>query len=328
MLERAAKSFELEFRDGKEWRPIPLWARFFISLGAALSATHSPTRRIVAALSVPTPSFGAAFIALGRVLSEPISEPAKSAFDDHFDMLAALPKQTPLIYFNGEALYNGPLLGTVKHSGDDFVRMAIRGGACMIPKGRCLLVEVQPESQTCKPVQHAVRLRNPKPFVGRFFSLAEHYRILCSTEKSVIIIGEKNRLRNELVHNQFAIPDGPDHVEGVLQDLIRIAKFSSGGIGCRGDVYARSRGHAIQNGGSGTDSSLIILDGAVSHFRWAHEYLHCDSVSILSRTESEYGTAIDSANARYLTRLDDCSLPGLIGPPAGIELMVHFEARQ
>jgi hypothetical protein len=191
----------------------------------------------------------------------------------------------------------------------------------MIPKARCLLVEVQPESQTGKPV----RLRNPKPFEGRFFSMVEHYRILCSTKKSVIIIGEKNRLRNELVRNQFAVPDGIDRIEGALQDLIRIAKFSSGGIGCRADVYSRSRGHAIQNGGSGTESSLMVLDGAVSHFRWAHQYLHCDSVSILSRTESEYGNAIDSANARYLTRLDDCSLPGLTGPPPGIELMVHLE---
>jgi hypothetical protein len=126
MVERVAKSFELLFRDGREWRPIPLWARFFISLGAVLSAAHSPRRRIVAALSVPTPSFAAALIALGRILSEPISEPAKSAVDDHFDKLVALPKQTPLIYFNGEALYNGPLLGTVKHSDDAFIRMPRR----------------------------------------------------------------------------------------------------------------------------------------------------------------------------------------------------------
>jgi hypothetical protein len=329
MVERVAKSFELHFRDGRQWAPIPAWAKFFISLGAALSASYSPKRRIVAALSVPTPSFAAAFIALGRILSEPISEPEKSAVDAHFDKLAALTPKTPLIYFNGEALYNGPFLGTEKLSGGDFIRMVIRGGVvCMIPKGRCLLVEVQPESQTGNPAGQTVRLRNPKPFVGRFFSLVEHYRILCSTKRSVIIIGEKNRLRSELVQNQFAIPEGPDHVEGVLQDLIRIAKFSSGGIGCRADVYARSRGHAIQNGGSGAGSSLLVLDGAVSHFRWAHEYLHSDSVSILSRTESEYGNAIDSANARYLTRLDDCSLLGLIGPPAGVELMVHLEDRQ
>jgi|SRR6516162_795889 hypothetical protein len=97
MFERVAKTLELNSWDGKQWKPIPLWARFFISLGAALSAAHSPKHRIVAALSVPTPSFAAAFIALGRVVSEPISEPAKNAVDAHFDKLAAQPKQTPLI---------------------------------------------------------------------------------------------------------------------------------------------------------------------------------------------------------------------------------------
>jgi len=305
-----------------------MWARFFISLGAALSAARSPNRRIVAALSVPTPSFAAAFIALGRVLSEPISEPAKSALDDHFDRIAALPPlRTPLIYFNGEALYNGPLLGTFRQSGEDFVRMAIRKGTCMIPKRHCLLVEVQPEIEEGRPVR-AARLRNPKPFVGQFFSLVEHYRILCSTTKSVIVVGEKNRLRDELVQTPFAVSNGTGWLEGVLQDLVRIAKFSSGGVGCRADVYARSRGQAIQNGGSGTDGSLIVLDGTVSYFRWAEEYSHFDTVALFSRTEPEYGTAIDSANARYLTRLEDFSLPGLISPPSGIELMLHQEIRQ
>ncbi len=326
MVERLAKSFELQFLDGREWKPIPVWARFFISLGAALSAAHSPKRRIVGALSVPTPSFAAAFIALGRVLSEPISEPARSAVEAHFGAIAALPaRQTSLIYFDGRALYNGPLLGTSKRCGDDFVLMGIPRGTQWIRKHDCLFVEVQPESRTGKPVHHVGRLMRPRPFVRQFFSLVEHYRIRCSTTKSVIVIGEKNRLRNELVQTPFAVPSGTGHVEGVLQDLIRVAKFSSGGVGCRADVYARSRSHAVQSGRAEAESSLIILDGAVSHFRWVHEYSHCDSVSILCRTESEYGTALDSANARYLTRLDDCSLPGLISPPSGIELMVHVQ---
>ena len=328
MAERIAASFELQFREGGQWKPIPHWARFFISLGAALSAAHSPERQIVAALSVPTPSFASAFIALGLILREPISEPAKSAIDDHFGKLAVLPRQTPLVYFNGEALYDGPLLGTLKRSDGDFVRMAIHKGTCMIPKRRCLLVEVQPENQTGKPFCHVGRLRNPKPFVGHFFSLLEHYRILCSTTKSVIIIGEKNRLRNELVQTLFAVPNGTDCVEGVLQDLIRIAKFSSGGVGSRADVYARSRKGKIQNCDSGAKSPLIVLDGAASYLRWVHEHPHSDTVTILSRTESEYGTGIDSVNARYLRRVDDFPLPGLSSPPIGIDLMVHLETRQ
>lgn len=328
LVQRIASAFKLLFKEGGEWKPIPLWSKFFVSFGAALSANRTPEHRIVATLSVPTPSFAAAFIALGRILSEPISEPAKSAIDMHFDELATLPRQTPLIYFNGEALYHGLFLGTSKCSDVDFVRMSVHGGTCMIPKHRCMLVEVQPEGQSGKRVYHVGRLRNPKPFVGCFFSLVEHYRILCSTTKSVVIIGEKNRLRNELVQTPFAVLNGTAYVDGVLQDLIRIAKFSAGGVGCRADVFARSRGHANQNGGSLTDDSLVVLDGAVSYLRWAHEYSPAHTVAILSRTESEYGAAVDSANARYLMRGDDCSLPGLVSPPTGIELMLHLETRQ
>src|SRR5713101_526323 len=112
----------------------------------------------------------------------------------HFGTLAGLPpQQTSLIYFDGKALYNGPLLGTLKHCGDDFVLMGIPRGTRWIRKHDCLFVEVQPESQTGKPVRHVGRLMRPKPFVSQFFSLVEHYRIRCSTTKSVIVIGEKNR---------------------------------------------------------------------------------------------------------------------------------------
>src|SRR5262245_42514557 len=146
MVERLTKSFELRFLDGRDWIPLPNWARFFVSLGAALATAHSAERRIVAAISVPTSSFAAAFITLGRILSEPVFEPAKNAVEAHFNQLAALPSKTPLVYFNGEALYNGLLLGTSKRFGEDFVQMAIGGVTCMVPKYRCLFVDFQPQS--------------------------------------------------------------------------------------------------------------------------------------------------------------------------------------
>jgi hypothetical protein len=106
----------------------------------------------------------------------------------------------------------------------------------MVPKARCLFVELQPESEDGSAlVTRKGRLRNPKPFVSQFFSLAEHYRVLCSTTKAVLIVGEKNRLRTEL-QSPFQIPNGSGAYEGTLQDLVRVAKFSAGGIGCRADV--------------------------------------------------------------------------------------------
>jgi hypothetical protein len=328
MIQRAARAFELRFKERSKWHPIPAWAKYLISIGSSLTTARSPECRIVATISVPTSSFAAAFISLGRILNEPIAEPAASAVDSHFEMLSALPNHTPLIYFNGEALFNGPFLGTLQQGGQSFIRMAIKSGTCMIPKNRCLLVEIQPESSNGRPNGQGARLRNPKPFVAPFFTLAEHYRILCSTKRSVIIVGEQNRLREELVQVPFAIPIGTGHAEGVLQDLIRVGKFSSGGIGCRAGVYARSREHVVKNDAAPSDRELIVLDGAVSHFRWVHQYSNRDTISILSKTEPEYGNAMDSANNRYLNRLDDLSLPGLCAPPAGVDLMLHTEARE
>jgi hypothetical protein len=171
------------------------------------------------------------------------------------------------------------------------------------------------------------RLRNPKPFVSQFFSLAEHYRVLCSTTKSVLIVGEKNRLRTEL-QSPFQIPNGSKAYEGTLQDVIRVAKFSAGGIGCRADVLARSRGHLGPASLAAASKALVVLDGAASVIKWAHHFPGSDSVSILSRTDADFGTAMDLANTRYLNRLDDCILPGVGVPPAGVEIMAHVERRQ
>lgn len=328
MLERTFRTFELCYKERSKWYPIPDWAKYFISIGANLASAYSPDRRIVATISAPTSSFAAALVSLGRILNEPIAEPEASAIDEHFESLSALPKLTPLIYFNGEALYNGPFLGLIERSGEKFIRMAIKKGTCMIPKNRCLLVEVQPEPSSGKPTGQGVRLRNPKPFVAPFFSLAEHYRILCNTKRSVIIVGELNRLREELLQVPFSMPMGTGYAEGVLQDLIRVGKFSTGGIGSRASVYARSRDRKGNADNSGPNGELVVLDGAVSHFRWAHECANRDIITILSKTEPEYAAAMDAANSRYLTRLDDVTLPQLGMPPAGVDFMVHSEARQ
>lgn len=327
-VERVATALDLLFHDGSEWKPLPSWAEFYISLGASMSAARvGAPKRIVAILSVPTPSFAAAFISLGRVLSEGIEEPSRDAIEVHFERLKSLPINTPLIYFDGEALYAGPFLGVFKYYDDELIRIAIRKGTCMVPKRRSLLVEMPPANGIQGTLRDGARLRNPKPFVSKFFSLAEHYRILCNTTRSVIVVGEKNRLRDELVSTPFALRNGAgDLVEGALQDLIRVGKFSSGGIGCRADVHPRSRSHAIPNG-TAPGRPLVVLDGAISYFRHAGGYAHHDTITILSRTDSEYDTAVDTANGRYLTRLGDYSLPGLFPQPAGIDLMLHLENR-
>jgi len=328
MQQRIAKTDQFHFRDGEKWSPLPHWAHFFISLGASLWSVRSPTHRVVAALSVPTPSYAAAFVSLGRVLSEPIVEPERSALDNHFETLLALPAQTPLIYFNGEALYHGPFLGAYTHDHSTMIRMGIRGGSCMVPKERCLLVEIQPESEKGRSTSAGGRLRNPKPFVSHFFELVEHYRVLCSTSKAVVIIGEQNRLRNEIVESPLAVINGEGYIEGTLQDLVRIGKFANGAIGCRAEVHARSRDHAVQLDGRPERSPLVVLDGASAYLRWAHQFPSADILGILAATDSEYDLALDAANSQYLARDCECSLPNLKSSVPGIELMAHTEVRR
>lgn len=327
VIARVAKSFDLSFEDGEQWTKLPEWAKYLIHLGSSVAQAQVAERCIIVAISLPTSSYAAAFIALGRVLTEQIQEPTKSALDDHFQQLTSLNYGTPLVYFNGEALYRGPFLGVVRCSGQDCIGVSIKGGKCFVPKSRCLLVEPQPQSDDGLPLTTATgRLRNPKPFVSQFYTLAEHYRVLCNTRKSVLIVGEKNRLRTEL-QSPFQLPNGSQPYEGTLQDLIRVAKFSAGGVGCRSDVLPHSRSSVFSASRTAASGTLVVLDGAVSMLKWAHRFPGNDSVCILSRTEAEFATAIDTANERYVNRLDDCFLPGLGAPPPGVEIMAHIERR-
>ena len=300
MIARVARSYELQFQAGRKWSKLPQWAKFLVQLGSSVAQAQVADRKVVVAISVPTSSYAAAFVALGRLLSEQIQEPEKSALDAHFQHLASLKHGTQLVYFNGEALYRGSFLGIVRCHDEDCILINIKGGKCFVPKPRCLLVELQPESEDgSPPVTSKGRLRNPKPFVSQFFSLAEHYRVLCTTSKSVLIVGEKNRLRTEL-QSPFQIPNGSKPYEGTLQDLVRVAKFSAGGVGCRADVLARSRGHAGPASLAAASKAFVVLDGAVSVIKWVHQFPASDSVCILCRTEAEFGTAMDLANTRYL----------------------------
>ena len=327
MLPRTVKTFDLRYKQRSKWHPIPNWAKYLISLGAGLATARSAKSRIVATISVPTSSFAAAFISLGRILDEPVAEPAASAVEGHFGMLSALPQHTPLIYFNGGALYNGPFLGIIQGAGQHFISMATQKCTFIIPK-KTLPHGRRPAR--CRERKAKWSGRSPtKPKAVRRSLLFPGGALPnpLQHQESVTIVGEKNRLREELVQAPFAIPIGTGHAEGVLQDLIRVGNFSSGGIGSRASVYARSRDHIIKNA-SAADDELVVLDGAVSHFRWVHKFTDRDTITILSKTEPEYAAAVDSANNRYLTRQDDLSLSHLGSPPAGIDLMLHTEERQ
>lgn len=332
MNERVAKSLDLHYRDGDEWRPIPHWAKFLISLGASVASAEGDTRRIVVAVSVPSPCYAASFIALGRILAEPIVEPDPAAYTSHFEFLAALPARSPLIYFRRAELVHGPFLGTDSNNGEDGIWMVYQKpkqppGKCFIPKRWSLRVELEPDHKGPAPRTGAGRLRKPKPFVERFFTREEHYRILCNTTKPVTVIGDTNRFRAETVVTPFAVPADERWIEGSLQDLIRVSKFAAGAIGCRSEILAKGRDPALEAAGAHTAGSLVILDGASAAIRRLHQYNNPNLVAVLQRTEPEYLAAVDLLNARYINRADDFEVKASVSPSPAISIMAHTEVR-
>ena len=274
-------------------------------------------------ISLPTRHFGAAMMALGYVLAEPTEETTSVERDAHFRRIAALPVGTPLTYLNGDAMYRGPLLSVTNVSGEDFVIIRTGKTKQFVPKRRALQIEVAEIGRQALPEDlEGGRLHKPKAFIQHFYSHEEFYKINRSSSRHLAIIGALSRLRAELVQTPFLVPGNPQ-AEGTLQDLLRVAKFTASGVGYRMAAYPVSKGFTPDS--DAVTPRLVVYDGAASFLKWAHQFTGAHSLVLLDRTELDFPEAVDAINLRYLSRVAECSIPGEIQPPAGVDIISFWE---
>jgi len=333
---------ELFYQDHEAYQPLSSWGHFFITLGADIYKMLHPDRRIVAAIAVPTRAYAAVLIALGMIAN------GSGVGNDtaHADRLAELEIDTPVFLFKeqtdgmhrAKGLYKG---WSLKDTGGEevfYIKVQLdRAGDANREYPLRMWSSIQiaafpVESMPARETWRQVTIDDPFAAlaVGRSHAkdLAMRSRLEC------VILGQANALSRETVDTPFAVR-GQDglFVQGHLQDLVRVRRFSSGLEAFRSDVIPTDNPGVDKATGS-LSPPLAILDGSAAYLKWRHLFRSSNRVVVLDRVDRAFEEAVHTLNDEYtlerdvtLERHGDIDL-GLEAVPPGVDSMAFWETAQ
>lgn len=335
---RLDKCLSLRFWRDDEWCPLPAWAQFFIRIGWRLRSENSgESRRTVAAVCVPHRAFSASFAALGSVLQEPLPTPSPEDIKRHFEVLLNLPdpaqRPVALTYFRNGRKFHGMFDGVDKNYPNRIrirvqARYADKSGAGTFVVGDSDAINIQIEPDE-KPVLNSksagIALITHADFVSSFYSQSEIHLLHIAAKCHVSVVGRMNTMREETTKLRYAIPDGhQSENSGVLNDLLRIRKFSSTASIARTSIYPAQRSAGPHSSDRET-VRLAIFDGSEAFIKWGTCFPHANILVILDRTEHAFQEGLSQLNSRYYTRTDDYALGTDTSIPTSVDSIGFVE---
>lgn len=321
---------QLFYMSGQELRPLPEWARFFMSLGQQLAAVPRIDRRLVVGLAIPTRAFACGLLATGITYARAGTDRPASARQIQF--IRKLPPGTPVHVRTDEGK---KLRGVIEEfktiDGIEYVcirtaRRQVRGFQLDRYASRITVAEGEvslPETQ-----QTGWTVESPSEFLEACLGtgLAQAYILDSSLE--VLITGKLSALRSEICDAPFfyEIPEKLPVIEGSLQDLLRVRQFSGANRSFRVECMASSNSPPEQ-GIRYLKPPIVAFDGAIAYIKHAFRWPRAHQVVLLDRTERQFSDAVHLLNQTYAYRTDG-DPDFRITIPNGIEMMVFAEQLQ
>lgn len=323
----------LHFEDSGHWHSLPEWAEYFIGIGRQHACASNADTRIVTAIVVPTRAFGAAFVSLGMVISDAAARDRASEAA-HFEMLFDLPPGTPVIYRpQPRKVLKGIMQLPEESDGKLRIRVQVHsragGGLTYILDESCAL-QVQPAKHSGRlPKKQGNSTRFTNEFVERLLGETDPVQLGVRSKVVCTIVGRKNVLEHEIRQTPLAIHlNGERHIEGQLQDVLRVNKFVAPEQSHRCALVAvggdAPPGDIIDNTEIG-----VVYDGAAGFLKWGSLWREGHQMVILDRTETYFDDAVSAINTRFSQnsiRGED-ALPAAGAPPGG-EIISFREAIQ
>jgi hypothetical protein len=311
---------------------LPDWARFYIDLGKSLPSNMTPNSQMITALSAPTRSFIAAFIAFGIVWGNAVLHDRQLDEIGHFLMLRGLLANTPLIWKDGlkekKAIFKeyrentvfGPALW-VQIAGTD--KQGARSDHRGFTPKQSLALRVAPNPFDKIPVNQDGRLSLTDSQLVRFLlDQAAADNFAATSRLDCLIIGTKRVLFNELDLRLLI----SNRVYGTLQDMVQ----------CRNlPAYDNTYKSLISSGLSKSMAKLedeppsfVIFDGASSYLRFCNYFPRSNWMIVIDRTSiRSLPEAAQSINDLYGERMPQSVNLGLRSLPDSIELISFMRAR-
>ena len=319
-----AKLGQLHFKNELRWSPLPIWARFFLTLGSVLARYREEKIRYVAALALPTRSYAAALIGSGLAYTNSFLHSNEST--QHLELILSLPNGTLVKYLSKK----GRLLNGIKREVIDYegkLTIGIQKGSIgketiYVAATDASRIEILDKNYLRLPKQQIGRdIHPPSPLLAEMLG-DQSYEYLFQTKIDGLVIGSCNALKEDAEALIGAKPANGLIQEGYLFELFRVKGFNSASTGHRFLIQAPTSQETIELPEHDSQSRAVIFDGSLSFTKWKECYRNQNWIVILDHTEPNFANAVSQINQEYIYRSDHAvkiSIPPL---PSGIELML------
>jgi hypothetical protein len=322
---------------------MPEWARFFISVGAALGTGADPNTRMVVAIVAPTRAYAAAFVALGAVTSR-AAQPGEMDSAEHLRRLCSLNPGTPMFYVESDKKRKAVFLGCVPlPSGEAHLKLQFErrpgpresGGLIQwLPLSYAHRIRVANEASTDLPKkQKAAPIIGNAAFVRHVLNISDVSEFALNARSDCLIVGAINTLRAETTGTQFSAGErGAADTQGTLNDVLRVRQFLAEREPHHSEVFKRLA-EVPPASTAGDRAHAVVFDGSAAFLRLRSHFQHSHRIVVLERTDPHLEEAAEAFKAGYIEdRLPESrgsQWDGLAQrPPSGVEISAYWVKRQ
>jgi len=320
------------YQDGNNWINVPYWAASYIYLGSAIAAQENPLDRLIIGLAVPVRAYAAALIALGIVTGR-----AKIPLDiieesEYLNYLKNIESGSSIFYLVGENWYPGEFVSINEKEDGVFVHVIWKKGRqqcnCGVPlKDARKSIRIIGSTKNDSHERIVSRRIIPnKEFLDLILDGEHANEFVLSSRLECIIIGCINTLRYEI--KGLRISFGAKHIDGTIQDVLRVKKFLSEGSAYRSNIIPADRDQSTYS--SCPDIPyMTIFDGALSFLKWRDYWRKSNWIVLLDKTEPCFHEAADQLNKEYVERrVTEPAIENMPVLPKGVELLAFQEYKE
>jgi hypothetical protein len=312
----------VHFKSNKEWQPLPVWARFFLSLGESFANTNVGEKRYTAALALPTRSYATALIGSGFSHANLLFRSYEDS--EYIKFIHSLPEGTSVKFFD-----NGKVKKAIKKNLQDYngillVGIQIEGGTTQyIRPENVHKIEVTDKSYNHLPNRQKGRTIMPPSQLLNALMSDKAYDYVYQTRIEGVVVGSKNILQQEsILPLAILSKNTKQEFQGNLNDIFRVEGFNPSNAGHRFLMHTSSNNDPITMSlDNPFPNSVVIFDGALGFVKWKEMYKTQNWVVVLDHTDSNFSDAVSQINSEYAYRSESTIKKTLPLLPNGVEMM-------
>lgn len=311
-----------ESSNAKGWAWFPIWAEYFLDLGAAIARRVSESEtRFTIALTLPTDSYSSALITSG-IIVESWAISKQRTPEQHLEYLKQLNENTTVNYHcpGSTDVLQGQLMG---FDGQFFNFHYRKAGAqlskLMLRADLSKHLEIAPIQKDQVPTRVRRRERAMQHGLTSSLQDASGSSLTLLPQLECSIVCRESKIRNDLLGIEMALISDENHAIGTLQDIVKLDRFIDRGI-----VEPYSTRYVSTDARPSTQvtpTPIVIFDGARSYLLQQSEYEESTRIVIANRSEARFADLVNDINTGIAYGKHPTELTTYSTTPRGVEII-------